>query len=46
MGQQIGGRYEIIKLLGSGSFGETFLAKDTHDNEISDCVVKQLKCDN
>ena len=46
MGQQIGGRYQIIKALGSGSFGQTFLAKDTHDNEISDCVVKQLKCDN
>ncbi len=46
MGQQIGERYQIIKPLGSGSFGETFLAKDTHDPEISDCVVKQLKPEN
>lgn len=34
-------RYKIIKLLGKGGFGRTFLAHDT-DNLNERCVVKQL----
>ena len=45
MGQQIGERYQIIKPLASGSFGETFLAQDTHIPDEPSCVVKQFKPD-
>ncbi len=43
LGKTLSGRYQIIKHLGSGGFGQTFLAKDTQlpDNPL--CVVKQLK---
>ncbi len=34
-------RYKVIKLLGKGGFGRTFLAHDT-DNLNEPCVVKQL----
>ncbi len=36
-------RYQIIKTLGSGGFGDTFLAKDTHLPSQKYCVIKQLK---
>ncbi|BAY07621.1 serine/threonine-protein kinase [Calothrix sp. NIES-2098] len=36
-------RYRVISLLGSGGFGETFLAEDTHMPSERKCVIKQLK---
>ncbi len=42
LGNTLRGRYHIIKHLGSGGFGQTFLAEDRQlaDNPL--CVVKQL----
>ncbi|NEP63558.1 MAG: protein kinase [Symploca sp. SIO2G7] len=37
------GRYKIISSLGSGGFGETFLAQDHDLPGYPQCVVKQLK---
>lgn len=39
----LAGRYQIIKPLGGGGFGQTFLATDNHLFGDSLCVVKQLK---
>ncbi|MFB8792491.1 MAG: serine/threonine-protein kinase [Potamolinea sp.] len=39
----IGGRYKIISELGTGGFGQTFLALDLHLPGNPKCVVKQLK---
>ena len=36
-------RYEIIKPLGSGGFGDTYVAKDTQMPSHRRCVIKQLK---
>ena len=43
LGQTIGGRYEILTLLGQGGFGTTFIAHDRHLPGNNQCVVKQLK---
>ncbi|MBO3461973.1 bifunctional serine/threonine-protein kinase/ABC transporter substrate-binding protein [Aetokthonos hydrillicola Thurmond2011] len=42
MGPVVGGRYEIIRPLGKGGFGETYLARDQHYLEQT-CVVKKLR---
>ena len=39
----INNRYQIIKSLGRGGFGETFLAIDTHLPSGKKCALKQLK---
>ncbi|MGK7929385.1 MAG: serine/threonine protein kinase [Spirulina sp.] len=36
-------RYRILKTLGKGGFGQTFLAVDTHLPSQRQCVIKQLK---
>ncbi|NEQ65437.1 MAG: protein kinase [Symploca sp. SIO2D2] len=39
----LAGHYQIVKPLGSGGFGQTFLARDNHLPGNPLCVVKQLK---
>lgn len=36
-------RYQVVRVLGSGSFGTTFLVKDTHMPSKRFCVLKRLK---
>lgn len=43
IGTVISRRYQIIQNLGSGGFGQTFLAKDLQLPDHPQCVVKRLK---
>lgn len=43
MDTQLANRYQLIKPLGSGGFGQTFLAQDLYLPHSPFCVVKQLK---
>ena len=39
----LGGRYQVIRRLGSGGFSRTFLVTDIHLPNHPHCVIKQLK---
>lgn len=39
----LGGRYQVIRRLGSGGFSRTFLVSDLHLPNYPKCVIKQLK---
>ncbi|NEQ31943.1 MAG: CHASE2 domain-containing protein [Leptolyngbya sp. SIO4C5] len=43
IGKVLGDRYQVMKLLGSGGFGETYVAHDLQRPHYPTCVVKQLK---
>ncbi|NJL85032.1 MAG: CHASE2 domain-containing protein [Leptolyngbyaceae cyanobacterium SM1_1_3] len=43
IGKVLGDRYQVTKLLGSGGFGETYIAHDLQRPHQPTCVVKQLK---
>lgn len=39
----LAGRYQIVRHLGGGGFGQTFLARDAHLPPNPECVVKRLQ---
>ena len=43
IGKLLGGRYRVVKILGAGGFGQTYVAEDTHRPGNPKCVVKHLK---
>ncbi|MBW4522742.1 MAG: CHASE2 domain-containing protein [Scytolyngbya sp. HA4215-MV1] len=43
LGTLLKGRYKIIRVLGAGGFGQTYVAEDLQQPDQSVCVVKHLK---
>ncbi|PPS41483.1 serine/threonine-protein kinase [Chroococcidiopsis sp. TS-821] len=43
IGKLLGGRYRIVDILGTGGFGQTYVAEDIHRPGHPKCVVKHLK---
>ncbi len=43
LGKLLDGRYQVIRVLGSGGFGQTYVAQDTRRPGNPLCVVKHLK---
>jgi serine/threonine protein kinase/Tfp pilus assembly protein PilF len=39
----IGGRYQVVRHLGGGGYGQTYLAEDTQQSNAATCVLKQLQ---
>jgi serine/threonine protein kinase, bacterial len=43
LGKLLNGRYQIVKLLSAGAFGQTYIAQDKWRDSNSQCVVKHIK---
>ncbi len=43
LNQLLAGHYQVLKILGAGGFGQTYVAQDIHRPGNPTCVVKHLK---
>lgn len=43
LGKLLNGRYQILKVLSAGAFGQTYIAQDKWHEGIPQCVVKHIK---
>ncbi|NJN86655.1 MAG: hypothetical protein HC881_10500 [Leptolyngbyaceae cyanobacterium SL_7_1] len=46
MSQLLGGRYQLVRVLGSNALGQTYLATDTHFPDYPERVVRELQLPN